>query len=73
MLLVKDLQGEGHRTFQALQSSLWVSGPPQAFGTVRMGLEVLGDQPLYQESPDEPEVRFGDVGGPCKAPAHLGN
>ena len=33
-----------------------------------MGLEALGDQPLYHASPDEPEVRLGDVGGPYKAP-----
>ena len=37
-----------------------------------MGLEALGDQPLYPVSVDEPEVRLGDVGGPCKAPACLG-
>ena len=26
-----------------------------------MGLEALGGQPLYHASPDEPEVRLGDV------------
>ena len=73
VLLVKDRQGEGHRTFPVPWPRLWVLGPPQVFRTVRMGLEALGDQPLYQASPDEPEVRLGDVGGPCKAPARLGN
>ena len=38
-----------------------------------MGLEALGDQSLYRASLDELEVRLGDVGGPYKAPAHLGN
>ena len=53
--------------------ALWVLGPPQVFRTTRMGLEVLGDQPLYHASPDEPEVRLGDVIGPCKALVHLRN
>ena len=43
------------------------------FRTARVGLEALDDQPLYQASPDEPEVKLGDVGGPYKAPACLGN
>ena len=72
VLLVKDLQEEGHHTFR-VQPCLWVSGPPQAFRTARMGLEVLGEQPSYCVSPDEPEVRLDDVGDPYKDPACLGN
>ena len=73
VLLVKDSQGEGYWTFQVPSPCFWASGPPQAFRTVRMELKELGDQPLYHTSPDEPEVRLSSVGGPYKAPAHLGN
>ena len=36
-----------------------------------MGLEALGGQPLYHASPDEPEVRLGDVLEVPMRPLHI--
>ena len=72
VLLVK--VKEGVPDFRAPSPRLLFQVLPQHLGLWGgRVLEALGDQPLYHTSPDEPEVRLSSVGGPYKAPAHLGN
>ena len=72
VLLVKDSQGEGYRTFQVPSPRLWVSGSPPAFRTAR-GAPSTRWPIFIWRFPTKPEVKLSSVGSPNKAPACLRN